>query len=212
MLCCARPTDWLYLACRTRQAQLGLRVIGRRMTAHLSCPTLQAMGLHSPEAMPCHNVSWCMMVYPGPGLVSAVLCPPVEAKAVGPGLWVGSLAAAYGPRMGTPYSYDNFSWSGHGSSLSLNLPGALHVQRCLGVPVYPPVLLWCWSGHDSLDSLAFAYLSHFMFASCAAFPMSGPDPDWQQKTRSPPPAINAFPMSGPDPDWQQKTRFTTASH
>ncbi|GFH30370.1 hypothetical protein HaLaN_29214, partial [Haematococcus lacustris] len=23
-----------------------------------------------------------------------------------------------------------------------------------------------------------------------AFPMSGPDPDWQQKTRSPPPAIN----------------------
>ncbi|GFH06123.1 hypothetical protein HaLaN_00700, partial [Haematococcus lacustris] len=26
------------------------------------------------------------------------------------------------------------------------LPNALHVQRCLAVPVQPPAWLWCWFG------------------------------------------------------------------
>ncbi|KAL6753577.1 hypothetical protein V8C86DRAFT_2723884, partial [Haematococcus lacustris] len=26
------------------------------------------------------------------------------------------------------------------------LPSALHVQRCIAVPVQPPAWLWCWLG------------------------------------------------------------------
>ncbi|KAL6756424.1 hypothetical protein V8C86DRAFT_71863 [Haematococcus lacustris] len=36
------------------------------------------------------------------------------------------------------------------------LPNALHVQRCIAVPVQPPVWLWCWLGLGSL-ALGFAF-------------------------------------------------------